>query len=122
MDRQIRAERAWQVPYLLSQKLKGFDFPSLKRLSLTRIVRLMTVPEPLHRFPATMSRNLHAAIQRVASEYGGDARRIWRDSPGSAAVVYRFLCFEGVGPKIATMATNILARDFKIPFSDYSAI
>jgi endonuclease III len=37
-------------------------------------------------------------------------------------VVYRFLQFEGVGPKIGSMAANILAREFKMPFADYFSI
>ena len=37
-------------------------------------------------------------------------------------MVYRFLEFNGVGPKIASMAANILAREFKIPFADYFSI
>jgi hypothetical protein len=47
---------------------------------------------------------------------------IWKDRPSSATVVYRFREFDGVGPKIASMATNILARQFKVEFSDYFSI
>ena len=76
----------------------------------------------LHRFHEEMSHNLHSAIDLISTAYDGNAAQIWRDRPSSAEVVIRFLRFRGVGPKIATMATNILARDFKIPFADYYSI
>ena len=82
----------------------------------------MTKPQPLHRFPKEMSNNFYEVIQLIKNKYEGNAARIWADKPSSAKVVYDFLQFRGVGPKIATMAANILARDFKIQFSDYYSI
>lgn len=122
MDRQIVAERAWLIPWHLATALGGFTFSTLRSLSHDDFTKLLTEPVNLHRFPSVMAENLHSAVGRIAAEYQGDASRIWRDQPSSADVVVRFLRFRGVGPKIATMAANILARDFKVPMADYYSI
>lgn len=122
MDRQIKAEKAWQIPHEISLRLGGFSMRKLAALSVSDIRKAMSKPAKLHRFPDKMADCFHSAVQRIARIYGGDASRIWRNKPSSAEVVYRFLEFDGVGPKIATMAANILARDFKIEFSDYVSI
>jgi endonuclease-3 len=122
MDRQIKAEKAWMVPYELSLRLGGFSFALLMSVSADRLGKHFTQPYPLHRFPDKMSRYALAAIRRIGDVYDGNAARIWSDKPSSARVVSRFLAFDGVGPKIATMAANILARELKIPFSDYYSI
>ena len=122
MDRQIKAERAWLIPYLISQKIRGFSMKRLSALSAEDVRRLMSKPEPLHRFVDKMAVNFYRAIKRIANAYNNNAALIWLDKPSSAEVVYRFLEFDGVGPKIASMAANILARDFKIPFADYYSI
>lgn len=122
MDRQIRAEKAWLIPFKISEKLGGFSMKMLKQLSQEHIYQLMSQPESLHRFVDKMSIFFHSAIQKIDRDYAGDASRIWSGGPSSAEVVYRFLEFDGIGPKIATMAANILARDFKIPFTDYYSI
>lgn len=122
MDRQVKAETAWLIPYSISQKLNGFSMEILKKLSLEDVRCLMSRPKPLHRFMDKMSGFFHSAVQRICNHYSNKAINIWTGNPSSAEVVYRFLEFEGVGPKIATMAVNILARDFKIPFSDHYSI
>jgi endonuclease III len=122
MDRQIKAERAWRIPYELSGRIGGFSMDRLRALSKADVGQVMQNPTPLHRFPEKMSGSLYLAIQHIANKYDGDASRIWSNSPSSSIVVYRFLEFKGVGPKIATMAANILARDFKIQFADYYSI
>lgn len=121
MDRQVKAERAWIIPYRIYEKLKDFSMQKLCKLSQKKIRHLMTKPESLHRF-VMMAGYFYFAVQRIQTEYAGDASLIWTGKPSSAEVVYRFLEFDGVGPKIATMAANILARDFKIPLSDYFSI
>lgn len=122
MDRQVKAELAWLIPYRFSEKLGSFDFSMLSGLGPGRIEELMTEPEPLHRFPSVMSECFYRGVELIAEKYGGNTALIWDGEPSSAAVVYRFLEFKGIGPKIATMAANILAREFKIPFSDYYSI
>jgi uncharacterized HhH-GPD family protein len=122
MDRQVKAERAWLIPYRISEKIGGFSINILSELSQEDVNRLMREPEPLHRFVDTMANHFYSAVQRIKNNYAGDASRIWSDKPSSAEVVYRFLEFDGVGPKIGSMAANILAREFKIAFSDYYSI
>lgn len=125
MDRQIKAEKAWLIPYRLSlrdSKLAGFSMAALGELSLDEVRSLMSHPEPLHHFIEKMSKAFYSAIQRIKEKYGGDASRIWRGRPSSAEVVGRFLEFDGIGPKIANMAANILVRGFKIQFADYASI
>jgi endonuclease III len=122
MDRQIKAERAWLIPYRISEKLTGFSMTELRHLSLEDVNHLMAHPEPLHRFVGKMSGYLHSAVQRISIDYSDNAANIWSGGLSSAEVVYRFLAFDGIGPKIANMATNMLARDFKIPFLDYYSI
>ena len=121
MDRQIKAERAWLIPYEISKEIGGFKFPKLLKLSLAQIKNIFK-RRNLHRFNDTMAENFYFAIQRIYDNYNEDASNIWKDKPRSAAVVKRFLEFKGVGVKIATMAANILAREFKIPMKDYICI
>ena len=122
MDRQVKAEKAWLIPFRISEKIGGFSMLQLLSLREAQVKRFITEPKPLHRFIDKMSRLFHSAVQRISQQYDNDAARIWKGRPASAEVVYRFLEFDGIGPKIGSMAANILAREFKIPFADYFSI
>lgn len=122
MDTQIRSEKAWSIPYELKQRLGSFEFPFLSNLSLEDLKRVMEFPKPLHRFHNQRAKNLHAAMHRIKNTYCGNAAHIWADRPSSATIVRRFLEFDGIGQKIATMAVNILVRDFRIPVRDCYSI
>lgn len=121
MDRQIKAERAWKIPFRVSEKIGAKKIDELATLTLNEYVNLFE-SEKLHRFNKTMAEIFYKAVQKISIDYNNDASEIWRNKPSSASVVFKFLEFKGSGIKISTMAANILARQFKIPFSDYYSI
>lgn len=121
MDRQMPADRAWLIPYKISKELDGFEFTKLLGLSLEKVKEIFKTRN-LHRFNDIMAENFYLGIQKIHIEYNDNASNIWKNKPKSATIVRRFLEFKGVGIKIATMATNILAREFKIPMKDYICI
>lgn len=121
MDRQIDAEKAWLIPYLISQEIGSYDFKEFLKLDKERIRKFFLEKKP-HRFNETMSKNFYLAVQRIHTQYNDDVSNIWKDKPKSATIIRKLLEFEGVGIKIATMIANILTREFKIPMADYLCI
>ncbi|MHA1223774.1 MAG: iron-sulfur cluster loop [Candidatus Heimdallarchaeaceae archaeon] len=117
MDRQIKTEKAWMIPYFFSKEIGGFDFSTLLDLNLTKIEKIFE-KHKLHRFNKKMARNFLLGIKKIHEKYDDDASKIWKNNPKSATVIRRFLEFKGIGAKIANMATNILYRDFKIKMQD----
>jgi len=122
MDRQYPAYKCWRIPALIRHELGTFEITELARQSDGTFKRLFAGPPPLHRLKEEMAEIFAAGVARIVSAYEGDAAGIWRGCPPSAAVVRRFLEFRGAGPKIATMAANLLVRHFKIPLSDLYSI
>ena len=121
-NRQIKGKLDWTVPYRLSQRLGHFEMSRLLQLTLSDIEAVTSKPEPVEGFTAEVCDTLYRAVCHIGSKYEGDAARIWSDRPPSGELVYRFLGFHGIGPKIANRAANILARQFRIPLADYYSI
>ena len=121
MDRQIKAERAWNIPYEIYKEINSFEFGDIEDIYFDDLKDIFN-KKKLHRFNDTMAKIFHNAIFDIRRKYDGNAANIWNNKPSSSAVIYRFLEFKGSGIKISTMAVNILARQFRIPFSGYYSI
>jgi hypothetical protein len=75
MDQQIRAERAWLIPYRIGQKLvqkglDGFSMDVLRALSRDDVQHLMSQPQPLHRFADRMGEHFRSAAPNFRSVWG----------------------------------------------------
>ena len=111
-DRQVKANVAWRLPQLIREVAGDFEFETLAQLP--ERVWSTVLERSGHRLAKDMQRLLPAAIQLIRERHRGDAARLWRPGSSGAAVARRFLEFDGVGPKIANMAVNILIRHFKV--------
>jgi endonuclease III len=121
MDRQIPYEKALGIPRIVANELGDHSFAAFADRSQDYYSNLFKT-KSLHRYNDIMSRAFYLAIKKIEEQYDSDASNIWSDEPSSAELVSRFLEFDSVGIKIATMAANILSRDYKIPLKDKYSI
>lgn len=122
MDRQIPAEKAWNIPVIISKECGGIEFQKFLSLDQTLLQSIFS-EKKLHRFNDQMADHFYKAIQRIHTEYHDNAANIWlMDQPDCKEVIDRFAQFSGIGQKISTMATNILVREFKVPLKNVHEI
>lgn len=114
LDQSMKAEKVWEIPYLLKQRLGHLDAYKIATLEVKEIVDIFTQTPKLHRFPKTMALRIKKACQLILERYDGKVENLWNDNPRSDDLQRKFMEFDGIGQKKASMATNILVRDFGI--------
>jgi uncharacterized HhH-GPD family protein len=121
-DQGVRAEVAWSAPYELRKRLGNFDVCKMAELTDAEIESIICGEKKLHRFWKTTGKRIVDAAKKVVQEYGCDAAKMWSDMPRAEDLERRFREFDGIGQKKASMAVNILARDFGVPIQNWSGI
>ena len=82
MDRQIKAERAWCIPYYIKEQLGSFEIEKLCSISLAEYIHIFE-ERKLHRFNDTMAKCFYDAVHRIAEVYDGNVSKIWSNKPSS---------------------------------------
>ena len=75
MDRQMKAEKAWLIPYEVSREINGFEFSKLHKLKLIDVQNIFK-RKNLHRFNDLISKYFYSAIQKIHNYYNDDASNI----------------------------------------------
>jgi len=121
-DQGIKAERAWELPYILKNRLGHLNVKKIAKMDKILLIKIFQQKPKLHRFPTTMAERTIQACQLLLRKYDGKAENIWNDNPKASDVQFRFQEFEGIGQKKASMATNTLVRDLDVQMRDKSGI
>ena len=72
MDRQVKAERAWSIPFRIKEIIGSFKIDDLASVSLEEYKNIFN-RNVLHRFNDTMAEVFYSAVQDIKVKYNGDA-------------------------------------------------
>lgn len=122
LDQGQRAERVWAIPFELKKRLGHLDPFRIAQMTDTEIQQVFENPSKLHRYWKTMALRVRDACKLIVRNYEGNVSNIWNDTPRTDDLQRRFEEFNGIGQKKASMAANILVRDFGIPVRDRKGI
>ena len=75
MDRQIKAERAWSIPYRIKDIVGSFNIDDLAGVSLEEYRNIFN-RNILHRFNDIMAEVFYSAVQDIKVKYNGVLRYI----------------------------------------------
>jgi len=113
-DQGIRADMAWKAPKELRKRIHTLNPRKIAKMKESALRKAIRYPWSLHRYRRKVPSWLIQASKQLVEKYDGNPKKIWDDKPRADDLQRRFDEFEGIGQKKASMATNILVRDYGI--------
>jgi len=129
LDQQVAIELAFRGPARICERLGGtLDAETIAALDPDEFVEICSRRPAIHRFPAAMASRIQQLCDHIATEYDGDAARIWHRRRSATAVSERLSALPGFGDEKVRIFLAVLAKRFGVrpagweaastPFSD----
>jgi uncharacterized HhH-GPD family protein len=113
-----KAEKSWEAPYLLGERLKTLDPLEIKELPVWLVADTIAAPPSIHRYATSMAKFLVGTCHVLSEQYDGDARKIWTPAVRSGKLIERLTAFPGIGNHKASVAVFLLTVECGISVID----
>jgi uncharacterized HhH-GPD family protein len=114
LDQQVPVQKAFSGPLELKRRLGSLDAAQIAGADPGELDRIFREKPALHRYPGTMAERTQALCATIASEYGGDAARVWIEAESGRDLEQRLLDLPGIGPMKARSLIAILTKRFGV--------
>ncbi len=121
-DRMIKAEKAWQLPFELSKRLKQLDVAKIAALSPDDLEKKLRAPTSLHRFNAAMARAFIECAQHVVKFHDGSVVNMLRDGVDAGELLVELESLRGISHKLSAMTLQILVSQLGITVENLAAV
>jgi uncharacterized HhH-GPD family protein len=122
LDQQVTVQKAFSGPLELRRRLGTLEAGAVAALDPAALEAAFKERPALHRFPGNMARRVQELCAVVASDYGGDASRIWTEAADARDLRDRLLRLPGIGPMKAATILGILGRRFGVRPAGYDEV
>jgi uncharacterized HhH-GPD family protein len=104
LDQQVTLQKAFSGPADLRRRLGHLDAAKIAAMDPSALDEAFRNRPALHRFPGAMAAKVQALCGAVATAYGNDAGRIWREAGSGSDLRDRLLALPGFGEmKVGTL-------------------
>jgi len=114
LDQQVPVQKAFSGPLDLQRRIGALDAEAIAGMDPGELDRAFRERPALHRFPGTMAMRTQELCAAIATEYDGDAARVWNEASDGRDLEQRLLGLPGIGPMKARSLIAILGKRFGI--------
>jgi uncharacterized HhH-GPD family protein len=114
LDQQVPVQEAFSGPLELKRRIGVLDASAIAGMDPGELDSAFRERPALHRFPGTMAMRTQELCAAVATDYDGDAARIWTEASDGKDLEQRLLDLPGIGPLKARSLIAIVGKRFGI--------
>lgn len=120
LDQQVTVQKAFRGPADLKARVGTLAPSKIAKLPLEQLEAAFSEKPALHRFPSAMAKRVREAMQLVASEYGGNAARIWWEAEDIDDLGRRLTKIPGLGKGKLPSLSSILVQQCGVPIAGWT--
>jgi len=114
LDQQVPVQKAFSGPLELKRRIGNLDASAIAGMDPGELDRAFRERPALHRFPGTMAMRTQELCAAIATDYDGDAARVWNEARDGHDLQQRLLDLPGIGQMKARSLIAILGKRFGI--------
>lgn len=114
LDQQVTVQKAFSGPLVIRQRLGTLDPGELAAMGPQKMREAFATPPAVHRFPSAMADRVRSLCAVIATDYQGDASRIWGEAADAADFVKRLGKLPGIGPMKAKTILSLVTRQYGV--------
>ena len=114
LDQQVTVQKAFSGPAELKRRLGHLDAARIAAMDPATLDAVFRERPALHRFPGSMAGKVQALCAAIATDYGNDAGRVWREAADGQDLETRLLGLPGIGEMKAKSLIAVLGKRFGV--------